>query len=244
MDRVVSLQPFISDNSFCFSLALGRVSLVFLPLFAESCLSHVHSFGPSAFIHSLGLEIFIERLPCVNPRFFLFRSYFSRVRLHLACVHLASAFNSGVFPAYLVLRLGCSSPPGRVERGPKSVIRQRAGRGSLDTWSGMQMRGRASLDRQQGVEVGRPQDADERGGARQADMEQPRGRGSPDRLQGVEEGGSLRSGGMQMGWAGHTGRVLRNPEGVVYADEGAGSARGREERLSGRRELEGARLFL
>lgn len=51
------------------------------------------------------------------------------------------------------------------------------------------MRGRASPDRQQGVEVGGPRDADERGGPRQADTEEPRGRVSPDRLQGVEGGG-------------------------------------------------------
>lgn len=37
------------------------------------------------------------------------------------------------------------------------------------------MRGRASLDRQQGVEVGGPQNADERGGPRLADTEEPRG---------------------------------------------------------------------
>lgn len=40
------------------------------------------------------------------------------------------------------------------------------------------------------------------------------------------------------------GQVARIPGGVAHADEGAWSARGREERLSGRRELEGARLFL
>lgn len=34
------------------------------------------------------------------------------------------------------------------------------------------------------------------------------------------------------------------PGGVVHEDEGAGPACGREERLSGRRELESARLFL
>lgn len=37
------------------------------------------------------------------------------------------------------------------------------------------MRGRASLDRQQGVEGGGPQDADERGGPRLADLEEPKG---------------------------------------------------------------------
>lgn len=106
--------------------------------------------------------------------------------------HLASAFHSGVFPVYLV-QLQLSAWAGR---GLKSVLRQRAGRGSLDTWNGMQIRGRASLDRQQGVEVGGPQDADERGGPRQAGIEERRGRASPDRQPGTEVGGASQRSGM------------------------------------------------
>lgn len=69
--------------------------MVFLPLVAESC---------SKLIHSLRLEIFIERLPCVSTLGLSCsdRSYFSRARLHLALGTWLPAFHTGVFPAYLV----------------------------------------------------------------------------------------------------------------------------------------------